>query len=84
MKRNISLIIVALIVSLTASAQSSRKYIKDKIDEWGSCRNVAITLTGGDIALNQTNAYAYRVSRPGLPKQSRNCMPMVSLSTTSS
>ena len=66
MKRNISLIIVALIVSLTASAQSSRKYIKDKIDEWGSCRNVAITLTGGDIALNQTNAYAYSGIPTGL------------------
>ena len=39
-------------------AQNSRSYIRNKIAEWGSCRNVAITETGGDLALNWNNAYA--------------------------
>lgn len=59
MKRKINLIIIILLVGLAASAQNSRQYIKNKIEEWGSCRNVALTLTGGDLALNETNAYAY-------------------------
>ena len=42
-----------------AMAQGSREYIREAIEEWGSCRNVAVTLTGGDIALNWNNAYAY-------------------------
>ncbi len=41
-----------------ASAQGGRSYIKQAINEWGTCRNVAITLTGGDLALNWNNAYA--------------------------
>lgn len=47
-----------LVLSVSASAQNSRTYIKNQIEEWGSCRNVALTLTGGDLALNWTNAYA--------------------------
>lgn len=43
---------------LPSAAQNSRSYIKEQIKEWGSCRNVAVTLTGGDIALNWNNAYA--------------------------
>ena len=39
---------------------SSREYIRRTISKWGSCRNVAITSYGGDIALNQGNAYAYK------------------------
>ena len=49
-----------LIVSTQLSlAQNSRAYIRNQIEEWGSCRNVAVTLTGGDLALNWNNAYAY-------------------------
>ncbi len=47
-------------------AQNSRQYIKDAINGWGSCRNVAITLTGGDLALNETNAYSYSSIPDGL------------------
>lgn len=47
-------------------AQNSRSYIRDRITEWGSCRNVAITLTGGDLALNWNNAYAYSGIPSGL------------------
>lgn len=35
-----------------------RSYIKRKIQEWGSCRNVAITSSQGDLALNENNAWA--------------------------
>lgn len=48
--------VICLMMGATASAQSSRKVIKDQINEWGSCRNVAITLTGGDLALNDRNS----------------------------
>lgn len=43
---------------LPSAAQESRSYIKEHIKEWGSCRNVAITLTGGDLALNGLNEFA--------------------------
>lgn len=39
-------------------APRDRSYIKRKIAEWGSCRNVAITSTQGDLALNDNNAWA--------------------------
>ena len=47
-------------------AQNSRSYIRNQIKEWGSCRNVAVTLTGGDLALNWNNAYAYSGIPSGL------------------
>lgn len=59
MKRRFFLILAVLLsTAVSLFAQNSRAYIKDQIREWGSCRNVAITLTGGDLALNETNAYA--------------------------
>lgn len=51
-------LILLLFVSISVQAQDSRSYIRSKIEEWGTCRNVAITLTGGDLALNWSNAYA--------------------------
>ena len=39
-------------VSLFAQNSRGRNYIKQNISEWGGCRNVAITDTGGDLALN--------------------------------
>lgn len=53
-----NLVLVFLCVSVTSFAQNSRSYIREQIEKWGSCRNVAITLTGGDLALNRNNAYA--------------------------
>lgn len=50
--------IMALMTVFTVSlfAQSrGRNYIKQNISEWGGCRNVAITDTGGDLALNGKN-----------------------------
>ena len=59
---------VMLFVSaqLSLHAQNSRSYIRNQIEEWGSCRNVAVTLTGGDLALNWNNAYAYSGIPSGL------------------
>lgn len=64
------LLILAVLLSTTSSlsAQDSRAYIKEQIREWGSCRNVAITLTGGDLALNGKNAYAASGVPDGLLK----------------
>lgn len=48
------------------NAQNSRDYIKNSIKSWGVCRNVAITDTGGDIALNYRNQYSYSSIPTGL------------------
>ncbi len=45
--------------AISAEAQlRNRDYIKNAIYKWGSCKNVAITRYGGDIALSGTNGYA--------------------------
>lgn len=69
MKKYLCLFVSVLIFAQNVSAQG-RRYIKDAIEEWGSCRNVAITMTGGDIALNQTNAYSYN----GIPTSLANAI----------
>ena len=58
--------VIVMVLHLSAFAQGSRTYIRNQIKEWGSCRNVAITLTGGDLALNYSNAYAYSGIPTGL------------------
>jgi hypothetical protein len=35
-----------------------RKFLKEKIETWGSCKSVAMTLTGGDVALYGKNGWA--------------------------
>lgn len=49
-----------LSTSVSLSAQNSRQYIKERIGEWGSCRSVAITMNGGDLALTGRNTCAAR------------------------
>jgi hypothetical protein len=44
--------------------RSGRKFLRDKIQEWGQCKNVAMTLTGGDVALYGSNGWAAQ----GAPK----------------
>lgn len=51
-------------VSLFAQNSRGRNYIKQNISEWGGCRNVAITDTGGDLALNGKNDYSYTAGIP--------------------
>jgi len=62
-----SMLIVAILLgtSITANAQATRNYIKNAINEWGQCRNVAITQTNGDIALYGANGWAMK----GCPKE---------------
>jgi len=45
--------------------RSGRKFLRDKINEWGECKNVAMTLTGGDVAIYKTNGWAAQ----GAPKE---------------
>lgn len=51
------LMIMLLMVSLTAAAQG-RSYIRNCISSWGDCRNVAITKSNGDVAIQGRNGYA--------------------------
>lgn len=80
--------IMALMTVFTVSlfAQSrGRNYIKQNISEWGGCRNVAITDTGGDLALNGKNDYAYTAGIPqALPTRSKSITTMTTTSTTCS
>lgn len=59
MKSKFCLILVLLLcVWLPSAAQYySRSNIKNKISEWGHCRNVAITMKGWSVALNGINDY---------------------------
>jgi len=60
-----TLIIALLLCALPTFGQTrNRDKIKKAITEWGSCRNVAITRFGGDIALNYKNACAFSGSVP--------------------
>lgn len=72
-------------VSLFAQNSRGRNYIKQNISEWGGCRNVAITDTGGDLALNGKNDYAYTAGIPRpWPTRSKSITTMTTTSTTCS
>jgi hypothetical protein len=59
------LLVMALILGFNAASYAQgRKHIKDSIQRWGECRNVAITKTNGDLALYGQNGCA----RQGLPQ----------------
>lgn len=51
-------ILAFIIVGITAQAQNSRQYIRESIDGWGSCKNVAITRTNGDVAIYGSNGWS--------------------------
>ena len=57
------LAIFGLLFASNMSAQNSRQYIRNSIDNWGECKNVAITRTNGDLALYGRNGW----SGSGLP-----------------
>ncbi len=59
MKKHLfSLLLLAVLMPLSMQAQNSRSYLRDKISEWGECKNVAITNTNGDLALYGSNGWA--------------------------
>ena len=65
-------LILAVLLSAAASlsAQDSRSFIKERIQEWGSCRSVALTQNGGDLALTGRNTYAAM----GIPEDLRKTL----------
>ncbi len=52
-------VVTLLLVALSAAAQNNgREYIRNAINGWGECRNVAITRTNGDLAIYGNNGTA--------------------------
>lgn len=53
------LLLIAMCMTATSiNAQRDRNYVKNQIKKWGTCKNVAITKTNGDVALYGTCGYA--------------------------
>ncbi|MDX2361401.1 MAG: hypothetical protein QNK23_11390 [Crocinitomicaceae bacterium] len=59
MKSRILSFSLFVLISATSIGQS-REFIRNKIETWGECKNVALTLTGGDAALYGRNGWAGR------------------------
>lgn len=68
MKKRLVWLLVLLFTVFSASTgyAQSRAYIRNAIDNWGECRNVAITRYNGDLALYGTNGYAMKDCPQGL------------------
>lgn len=58
--RTVIFLAFVTIVGLNANAQNSREYIRNSISGWGECKNVAITMTNGDMAIYGKNGYSYK------------------------
>lgn len=56
--KNLLLLLAVSLVATSAFAQRDRNYVKKQIRKWGTCRNVALTKTNGDVALYGTCGYA--------------------------
>jgi hypothetical protein len=71
MKRRLLWLFVALFTVFNTSTgfAQGRQYIRDVIDRWGGCRNVAITKYNGDLALFGRNAYAVSNCPKGLNEE---------------
>lgn len=64
------LLLLLLCCSFYAAHADSRDYIREKIRDWGECKNVAITKTNGDLALYGKNGWA----GSGLPSALSNAL----------
>ncbi len=62
------LLLLIFLFSWGEAAAQGRSYIRNCIESWGSCRNVAITRTNGDLALNGRNAVAMSGVPDGLDR----------------
>lgn len=51
------LLVAALTMTATVMNAQGREPIRRAIQRWGACKNVAITRTNGDVALNGRNNY---------------------------
>lgn len=58
---------IALLLLLTAGTSAlsqDRAFLRQQIEKWGECKNVALTETGGDVALYGKNGYAFTGATP--------------------
>lgn len=51
-------VVLFTVLSPSTSFAQGREYIRNAIDRWGGCRNVAITKYNGDLALYGKNGFA--------------------------
>lgn len=51
-------VMLTLLANIATAQPTDRHFIKQRIKEWGSCRTVAITRTGGDLAISGKNTFA--------------------------
>ena len=58
MFKKILLSLLLVTMTLTASAQNSRQYVKNMIAKYNECKSVAITRTNGDAMIYGVNGYA--------------------------
>ena len=58
MIRSLLLVMAFCLTAISANAQRDRNYVKSQIKKWGTCKNVAITRTNGDVALYGKCGYA--------------------------
>lgn len=56
--KSMLLFIIMSLATMSVNAQRDRNYVKNQIKRWGTCKNVAITKTNGDVALYGTCGYA--------------------------
>lgn len=56
--KNLLLVLAMSLTVTSVSAQRDRNYVKNQIKKWGTCKNVAITKTNGDVALYGKCGYA--------------------------
>lgn len=56
--KSMLLFIIMSLATMSVNAQLDRNYVKNQIKRWGTCKNVAITKTNGDVALYGTCGYA--------------------------
>lgn len=65
-----AVLVFSLAIAISASSQG-RSYIRQQIEESGSCRNVAITKTNGDLMLYGRNGWAATGCPSALTKKLR-------------
>ena len=58
MIKSLMVVMALCLTTIGANAQRDRNYVKSQIKKWGTCKNVAITKTNGDVALYGTCGYA--------------------------
>jgi hypothetical protein len=60
-------------ISISNSSSSSeargRGFLREQIKKWGECKNVAMTLTGGDVAVYGKNGWAAQGAPSGMTKK---------------